>query len=184
MADGADEDGARPPSSSTRTVVEPTTLQAPRVAVVGGRDFCARDVLEHRLDALADEHGGIAAIVSGGARGADSLAADYARRCGIRLIEFKPDYDACRTQQERRRAPLLRNADIIAGADVMVAFWDGRSRGTADSIARARRAGLPRHIYDYAGRAMLGRSSSMSASRARTTNPWTLAAATGDAPST
>jgi hypothetical protein len=124
----------------------------PRVAVVGGRDFAAATVLDHCLDALATEKGGFGAIVSGGASGADSLAAAYARRRNIRLIEFRPDYESCRTPQERRRAPILRNASIIGSADMLVAFWDGRSSGTADSIRRARRANIPCYIYDYAGR--------------------------------
>ncbi|AVK75480.1 GTP-binding domain [Pandoravirus quercus] len=173
MSNVADEGRALSPAV---TVDEPVAAPRLRVAVVGGRDFDAYSVLEHCLDALVDEYGGIATIVSGGVRGADSLAAEYARRRGIALVEFKPDYDACRTPQERRRAPLLRNADIIAGADMVVAFWDGRSRGTADSIARARRAGLPRRVYDYAGRVRLPTSSTPSA-RTHAITPWTLAAA-------
>ncbi|AJF96900.1 GTP-binding domain [Pandoravirus inopinatum] len=174
MANVADEGRALSPAA---TVAEPAAAPRLRVAVVGGRDFGAYNVLEDCLDTLADEHGGIAAIVSGGARGADSLAAEYARHRGIALVEFKPDYDACRTPQERRRAPLLRNADIIAGADMVVAFWDGRSRGTADSIARARRAGLPRRVYDYAGHVRPPTPSSTPTARTRTITPWTLAAA-------
>ncbi|AVK77475.1 hypothetical protein pmac_cds_787 [Pandoravirus macleodensis] len=123
-----------------------------RVAVIGGRDFVDRAVLERCLDSLSASLGRPGAIVSGGATGADRLAAAYARNRGIPLVEFKPDYAACRTPQERRTAPLLRNARIIEAADVVVAFWDGRSRGTADGLARARRAGLVRHVYDYAGK--------------------------------
>lgn len=155
-------------------------IPPPRVAVVGGRDFSAYDALERCLDAVADERGGIAAIVSGGARGADSLAADYARARGIALVEFKPDYALCRTLQERRRAPLLRNADIVAAADMVVAFWDGHSRGTADSIARARRAGLPRRIYDYAGHPRSSEPAPPIASLALTANPWMIASGPRD----
>ncbi|AGO83199.1 hypothetical protein pdul_cds_949 [Pandoravirus dulcis] len=179
MADTVGDKRQAPGSAEATVAAESRATRPPlRVAVVGGRDFGAYDVLERCLDALADERGPITTIVSGGARGADAMAADYARRRGIALIEFRPDYAACRTPQERRRAPLLRNADIIAGAGVVVAFWDGRSRGTADSIARARRAGLARRIYDYTGRA---RSPQSTASQRIT--PWTLAAAAAEPPS-
>nr|UDO47046.1 hypothetical protein [Pandoravirus massiliensis] len=127
-------------------------IPALRVAVIGGRDFADRAVLERCLDDLSASLGRPRAIVSGGATGADNLAAAYACSRGIPLVEFKPDYTACRTPRERRIAPLLRNEPIIKAADVVVAFWDGRSRGTADGLARARRAGLVRYVYDYAGR--------------------------------
>ncbi|BCU02992.1 hypothetical protein [Pandoravirus japonicus] len=181
--DMGDTEGAKsqaPGSAATVASAKSRATPPLRVAVVGGRDFGAYDVLERCLDALAEERGAITTIVSGGARGADAMAADYARRRGIVLIEFRPDYAACRTPRERRRAPLLRNADIIAGADIVVAFWDGRSRGTADSIARARRAGIARRIYDYAGRARSPQTTAPAASRRIT--PWTLAAAAASGP--
>lgn len=144
-------------TTTTTTTDDPIVCEhkgkrpALRVAVIGGRDFVDRAVLERCLDNLWASLGRPRAVVSGGATGADRLAAAYARNRGIPLIEFKPDYAACRTPQERRAAPLLRNARIIKAADVVVAFWDGRSRGTADGLARARRAGLVRHVYDYMG---------------------------------
>lgn len=77
-----------------------------------------------------------AAVISGGARGVDSYAAAYARRAGVELVEFKPDY-----KRYGRVAPLKRNEQIIAACDCVLAFWDGVSRGTAYTIREAERAG-------------------------------------------
>ena len=68
-------------------------------------------------------------IVSGGATGADKLAAEYAKRHGIPLVEFLPDY-----KRYRSGAPIRRNEQIAAYADQALAFWDGSSRGTKRTI--------------------------------------------------
>lgn len=81
-------------------------------------------------------------IVSGGARGVDSLAASWAARHGVPTKVFLPDYS-----RFGRRAPLVRNEDIVAYADEVLAIWDGESRGTAYTVAAARRAGKPVHIH-------------------------------------
>ncbi|AVK76475.1 GTP-binding domain [Pandoravirus neocaledonia] len=150
-----EKDTATPATATTHGPIageRKNQVQPLRMAVIGGRDFADRAVMERCLDDLSASLGRPRAIVSGGATGADRLAAVYARSRGIPLVEFRPDYAACRTPQEGRVAPLLRNARIIEAADVVVAFWDGRSRGTADGLARARRAGLVRHVYDYTGK--------------------------------
>ncbi len=64
-------------------------------------------------------------IVSGGALGIDTCARMYAQSHGLKYTEFLPQYD-----QFGRRAPLVRNLQIIDYADAVLAFWDGESRGT------------------------------------------------------
>ncbi len=68
---------------------------------------------------------GCTTIVSGGAKGIDGLAVAAAEALGCALIEFYPDYD-----RYGRRAPLMRNLEIINKADRVVAFWDMQSTGT------------------------------------------------------
>lgn len=68
---------------------------------------------------------GVTEIISGGAKGVDTLAREYALANGIKLTEFLPDYT-----QYGRGAPLRRNLQIIDRADEVIAFWDGESRGT------------------------------------------------------
>ena len=68
-----------------------------KVAVVGSRNLVVGDLSKY-LPAETEE------IVSGGARGIDSCAAEYAKSLGLKLTEFKPDYD-----RFGRGAPLKRN---------------------------------------------------------------------------
>lgn len=109
------------------------------VAVVGSRTFDDYARLERVLDALIEScdapAGTDVRIVSGGARGADLLAAAYAAERSYALAEFKPDW------HKGGGAGIARNADIVKYCDRMVAFWDGASPGTRDSIQRARAAG-------------------------------------------
>ena len=110
-------------------------------AVVGSRGFKDYGRLCAVLDNLDP-----AAIRSGGAGGADSLAARYARERGLPLVEVRPDY-----ARHGRRAPLLRNGVILDGAAVAVAFWDGTSRGTAHTLQIASERGAPVHVYRFRG---------------------------------
>ena len=68
-------------------------------------------------------------IVSGGAKGIDQCAAEYARANGLKLTEFLPDY-----AHFRRAAPLYRNEQIVRYADEVLVFWDGQSAGTRHII--------------------------------------------------
>ena len=81
-------------------------------------------------------------IVSGGAKGVDACAADYAREKGILLTEFLPDY-----KKHKRGAPLKRNLQIIEYADTVLAFWDGRSRGTKHVIDNCRIIGKEVRVF-------------------------------------
>lgn len=89
-----------------------------KIAIIGSRNLRATN-LERYLPKDTTE------IVSGGARGIDTCAREYALAHGLKLTEFLPDYD-----RYGRRAPLVRNDEIISYSDEIVAFWDGQSRGT------------------------------------------------------
>ena len=58
----------------------------------------------------------------------------YARAAGIALTIIRPDY-----RRYGRGAPLVRNKQIVDLADVILAFWDGHSRGTAQALDYARK---------------------------------------------
>lgn len=114
-----------------------------RVIVAGGRDFddyprlC--DVLDHILDP-GDT------IVSGCAKGADSLALVYARQPenDYSTEEFPADWE-----KHGKAAGPIRNQEMSQVADILVAFWDGKSRGTKDMIERMARAKKEIHLYFY-----------------------------------
>ena len=98
------------------------------VAVIGSRTFDDYILLYETLDKYE-----IAKIISGGAKGADSLAKKYSISKNIPILELKPNWDL------GRHAGLLRNTDIVNAADIVIAFWDGKSNGTRDSINKAKK---------------------------------------------
>lgn len=105
-----------------------------KIAIVGSRNLKI-DNLGNYLPAGTTE------IVSGGARGTDTCAREYAKAHGLKLTEFLPDYE-----RYGKGAPLRRNLEIIDYADAIFAFWDGKSRGTAYTIKKAQDIGKPVHI--------------------------------------
>ena len=82
-------------------------------------------------------------IISGGAKGVDSSAKKYAESNGIKLTEFLPEY-----QKYGRAAPLKRNITIVRNADYVIAFWDGKSKGTKHVIDTCRRLGIKITVYN------------------------------------
>lgn len=77
-------------------------------------------------------------IVSGGAVGVDSCAAQYAKKNGLKLTEFLPQYD-----RYGRAAPIVRNKEIVDYADKILAFWNGTSKGSLSVIKYAQKVGTP-----------------------------------------
>jgi hypothetical protein len=114
------------------------------IAIVGGRDFSDYTLLKESILSYISIYGVLDNIVSGGAKGADTLAAQFATEIGIPLLVFKPDY-----QKYGRGATLVRNTQIIENADVVFAFWDGQSKGTKDSITKAKKLQKELHIISY-----------------------------------
>jgi ABC-type enterochelin transport system substrate-binding protein len=98
------------------------------LAIVGSRTFNDYDTLSKITTKLV-AHFNITKIVSGGAAGADTLASKYAKEHSIELVEFIPDW-----QLHGKSAGFKRNLDIVNNANVVIAFWDGSSKGTKHSI--------------------------------------------------
>lgn len=99
-----------------------------KLAIVGSRTFndyermCKFISENFNLDEITH-------IVSGGARGADALAEQFAKDYKKELIVFKADWD-----KYGKKAGFMRNVDIIHECDYCVAFWDGISKGTKNDI--------------------------------------------------
>ena len=93
-----------------------------KIAIIGSRNIQIDDLSPY-IPADCDE------IISGGARGVDTCAAEYARSHNLKLTEILPDY-----QKFGRAAPIVRNRAIVEAADAVIAFWDGSSRGTKSVI--------------------------------------------------
>jgi hypothetical protein len=120
-----------------------------KIAVIGSREFKDIKLLFSVLDDLKvklPELKKIDAIVSGGAVGADKLAEEYAKTNGYQTEIYLPDYP-----RYGRSAPLKRNIQIIEAADVVVAFWNGKSPGTRHSINEALKRKKMVLTINYAG---------------------------------
>lgn len=105
------------------------------LAVIGSRTFNDMSLLiEHMAEACSVFD--VSAVVSGGAKGADSLAAEYASSQGLPVQVFKPDL-----AQFGRGAGPIRNKAIVNAADVVLAFWDGKSKGTKHALNYAKQIG-------------------------------------------
>ena len=106
-----------------------------KVAVIGSRGLTIDDLGEYLPEGTTE-------IVSGGAKGIDSCAKDYALAHNIKLTEFLPEY-----KRFGRAAPLKRNLKIIEYSDIVLAFWDGKSKGTKYVIDNCRKIGVEVRIY-------------------------------------
>ncbi|MCL2461423.1 MAG: DNA-protecting protein DprA [Defluviitaleaceae bacterium] len=100
-----------------------------KVAVVGSRDLIIKDLSVYMPCGTTE-------IISGGARGIDTCAREYAVKHGLKLTEFLPEYE-----KYGREAPLVRDRLIVDAADVVVAIWDGKSRGTMYTVDYAAKVG-------------------------------------------
>jgi len=115
-----------------------------RYAIVGSRDYNDLDyvLLYVSRIPLRDSNGDLNIIVSGGAKGVDSAAEAAGRKQGLGILVFKPNWD-----EYGRAAGPIRNKKIIDNCDRLIAFWDGKSPGTKNSIELAEKAGKPVEVY-------------------------------------
>ena len=110
------------------------------LAIVGWRQFTDQSLFDEVLAEFVCTYGMPVRVISGGARGADTLAERWARKHRIKLIILKPAWRNARGQYNRR-AGLERNSDIVAGCTHLVAFPSENGSGTQDSIGKARERG-------------------------------------------
>ena len=106
-----------------------------KVAVIGSRGLNVSD-FENYLPKETTE------IISGGAKGIDTCVKGYALSHGIRLTEYLPEYE-----KYGKSAPLKRNITIIKNADIVIAFWDGKSKGTKYVIENCKKMKVDVKVY-------------------------------------
>ena len=110
-----------------------------KLLVCGSRDFNDREILTTRLDEyLSSANLANIEIVAGGARGADTLAEDYAAERGIKFTKFPADW-----ARYGKSAGFIRNAEMAeyckGPMNTCIAFYDGQSHGTANMLTTALR---------------------------------------------
>lgn len=112
-----------------------------RYAVIGSRSIIDVDFVCDVLDTFND----ITLIVSGGAKGVDTIGANYCKHIlGIEPLVFYPEYD----KYPPKVAPMVRNQTIIDNCDAVIAIHDGKSTGTLDAIKKARKLGKPVFLFN------------------------------------
>ncbi len=109
-----------------------------KTAIIGSRNLQIGNI-EAMVPQLTSE------IISGGAKGIDSEAKHYAMERGIKYTEFLPDY-----ARFGKAAPSKRNIKLIEYADIVIAIWDGKSRGTRFVIEHYRKTGKKIEVHIYA----------------------------------
>lgn len=114
-----------------------------RLAIVGSRTFNDFDFLVQTIELYWSNCP--LEIISGGAKGADSLAKRYSKiDQEVSYREFLPDWN-----ELGKKAGFVRNQQIVDACDMVLAFWDGESKGTANTIALARDAKKPTFIVYF-----------------------------------
>ena len=106
-----------------------------RIAIIGSRGF---DNYKLVVETFLLYKSKITLLVSGGARGADTLGEKWAIEHGIETLIFPADW-----KTHGKKAGYIRNENIVKNCDGIIAFWDGVSRGTAHSLTLANTYGKP-----------------------------------------
>lgn len=124
-----------------------------RIVIAGSRDFNDYELLKREVLNIVKHDNrpkDYVKVISGGARGADTLGEQFAKEFGLEIKRFIPDWDGL-----GKRAGYVRNAEMAKFAvkdgnyGVLVAFWDGISKGTKHMIDLANKHGLEVHVVNY-----------------------------------
>lgn len=110
-----------------------------KVVIAGSRDITDYGIL---LKAIKECPFEITEVISGRARGVDTLGEKYAEDCSLKLHLFPADW-----KKYRNAAGPIRNAQMAEVADAVLCVWDGVSPGTKDMMNQARKRGLPLYVF-------------------------------------
>lgn len=105
-----------------------------RIAIVGSRDYPDMGQVRDFVLSLSPD----TVVVSGGARGVDTVAERAANEIGLETVIFHADWDTY-----GKSAGYIRNKELVRYADEVVAFWDGQSKGTRHTVTLAEHVGKP-----------------------------------------
>lgn len=114
-----------------------------RVIIAGSRSIVCSEYIFEVLDKLAKTLN-FEQVVSGGAKGPDSIGAKWARAHKIPVEEFIPDW-----KRLGKKAGIFRNIEMVENSDGLIAFWDGQSKGTKHTIDIALKSPDLRFVLVY-----------------------------------
>lgn len=116
--------------------------------IAGSRGFSDYKLLSRVCDNIRKKYPDII-IVSGGARGADTLAEKYAKEKGIETKIFKAQWNLYGKAAGYRRNAEMQKFIQQHPNRLVVCFWDGSSPGTQHNFGLAKTLGNPIRVYDY-----------------------------------
>lgn len=133
---------------TTLSAIKASYINSYKVIVAGGRDFADYAYLKEKLDevfaSLGDLDSHPIEIISGMAKGADTLGIRYAEEHKLTMVLYPANW-----KKYPRMAGILRNMNMLVAATHLVAFWDGKSHGAKHMIEIAKAKGIPVWIFDY-----------------------------------
>jgi hypothetical protein len=118
-----------------------------KIIVAGGRDLEKYELVCRALDKVLSSFyskGDEVIIVSGKAKGADRLGEVYANNHNLEVEEYPADWE-----KNGKSAGFIRNSLMANNAEYLVAFWDGKSKGTKMMINLAGERGLSIRVIRY-----------------------------------
>jgi hypothetical protein len=116
-----------------------------RIIVCGGVHFNDYEDFKNKMDPLVASYEKVT-LISGHAKGADTLAEKYAAEKGIPIKVFPAEW----TKYGKAAGPIRNRAMLDYAKEqtpVVAAFWNGESRGTGNMIKQAKKAGVECHIF-------------------------------------
>lgn len=123
------------------------------ILIAGGRDFCNYKILENFVNKIISDTNHqyeTITVISGMARGADTLGVRYANEHGCLLLKFPAEWNIY-----GKRAGFIRNKQMLnylaksQDNGMVIAFWDGISSGTKDTIFTAKEMKIPCFVCSY-----------------------------------
>lgn len=109
------------------------------MAIVGSRHYSEPDRVSDYVNALPRG----ASIITGSASGVDAAATKAARAKDIPVKVMPASFD----EMADASKAAARNQRLIDACDVLVAFWDGASKGTRNTVERALDSGKEVHVF-------------------------------------
>lgn len=107
-----------------------------KVVVCGSRSFRSYELAKRWLDGLRTMLP-ITEVISGGALGADRVGERWAGQHGVPIKLFPAKWE-----ENGKVAGFIRNGEMVDEGEAVIAFWDGESSGTKNTIMRAMRKGI------------------------------------------
>lgn len=116
------------------------------IIIAGGRDFNNYEFLKEKCSNVINSFlfKDDIKLVSGKAKGADTLGENFAKEFNYQLLEYPANWN-----EYGKSAGYIRNEEMAKISQVLIAFWDGKSKGTKHMINLAKKYNLEIYIFNY-----------------------------------